>query len=191
MPNPSIHTPPATIPTRLLRLPLQSVLVVPFVLQLFAAVGLVGTLSFQNGQASVNEVAGNLRREIVARIQERLSAYLATPVSVDRFNANAAKAGTLNLEDIPRTASHFWQQIQVFDLTSAIYVGKASGQFVGAFRDSRGALSVRIAEPRTGSIYRTFAPSDRGYPSKLLQTVTTRRYDPRQRPWYRATVAAK
>lgn len=32
------------------RLPLQAVLVVPFVVQIFAAVGLVGYLSFRNGQ---------------------------------------------------------------------------------------------------------------------------------------------
>jgi hypothetical protein len=36
---------------------LQEVLIVPFVLQITIAVGLVGYLSFRNGQKAVNEVA--------------------------------------------------------------------------------------------------------------------------------------
>lgn len=36
-------------------IPLRTVLVVPFVLQIFAAVGLTGYLSFRNGQQAVNE----------------------------------------------------------------------------------------------------------------------------------------
>ena len=49
-------------------LPLQLVLVVPFVLQIFGAVGLVGYLSFKNGQKAVNDVAIQLRQEMSDRI---------------------------------------------------------------------------------------------------------------------------
>jgi hypothetical protein len=38
-------------------IPLRLILVVPFVLQIFAAVGLVGFLSFRNGQKAVNDLA--------------------------------------------------------------------------------------------------------------------------------------
>jgi diguanylate cyclase (GGDEF)-like protein len=40
--------------------PLRLILVVPFVLQIFGAVGLVGYLSFQNGQQAVNELVQRL-----------------------------------------------------------------------------------------------------------------------------------
>ena len=49
-------------------LPLQLVLVVPFVLQIFGAVGLVGYLSFKNGQKAINDVAIQLRQEMSDRI---------------------------------------------------------------------------------------------------------------------------
>ncbi|WP_293127473.1 hypothetical protein [Microcoleus sp. bin38.metabat.b11b12b14.051] len=54
------------------KVPLRIVLVVPFVLQIFGTVGLVGWLSFRNGQQAVNDVASQLRSEISSRIQERL-----------------------------------------------------------------------------------------------------------------------
>lgn len=54
------------------QLPLQAVLIVPFVLQIFAAVGLVGYLSFRNGQKAVNDVATQLRSEVSDRVHSTL-----------------------------------------------------------------------------------------------------------------------
>lgn len=45
---------------KLSNLPLQLVLVVPFVLQVLAAVGLVGYLSFRNGEKAISTLAGKL-----------------------------------------------------------------------------------------------------------------------------------
>lgn len=45
---------------------LRTVFIVPFVLQIGAAVGLTGYLSLRNGQKAVNEVTTQLRREITA-----------------------------------------------------------------------------------------------------------------------------
>lgn len=46
------------------KVPLHTVLIVPFVVQIFGAVGQVGYLSFRNGQQAVNNVATQLHREI-------------------------------------------------------------------------------------------------------------------------------
>ena len=54
------------------KVPLRTVLIVPFVLQVFAAVGLVGYLSFKAGQTAVNELAIQLQIEVRDRIQQRL-----------------------------------------------------------------------------------------------------------------------
>jgi hypothetical protein len=58
------------------KIPLRAVLVVPFVLQIFAAVGLVGYLSFRNGKRSVNDVATQVRTQVSARAKEYLDRYL-------------------------------------------------------------------------------------------------------------------
>ena len=58
------------------KLSLRTVLIVPFVLQTFGAVGIVGYLSFKNGQQAVNNVATQLRGEITNRIDLNLKSYL-------------------------------------------------------------------------------------------------------------------
>ncbi|WP_221643402.1 MULTISPECIES: hypothetical protein [unclassified Nostoc] len=50
------------------RLPLRSLLIVPFVLQIFAAVGLTGYISLRNGQKAVNDVSGQLCQEMSDRL---------------------------------------------------------------------------------------------------------------------------
>src|SRR5919199_141421 len=58
------------------RVPLRVILIVPFVVQVIGAVGLVGYLSFRNGQQTVNDISSQLRREVVARVQVQLRSYL-------------------------------------------------------------------------------------------------------------------
>jgi hypothetical protein len=58
------------------KVPLRLVLVVPFVLQIFAAVGLTGYLSLRNGQKAVNDLASQLRNQVSDRVAQHLNSYL-------------------------------------------------------------------------------------------------------------------
>ncbi len=55
------------------KLPLRTVLIVPFVLQTVSVVGLVGYLSFKSGQESVEDVAHQLIEQVAERISHRLT----------------------------------------------------------------------------------------------------------------------
>ena len=71
---------------------LRSVLVVPFVIQIFAVVGLTGYFSLRNGQRAVNDVASQLRNEISERIQDELADYAERPHLINQINADAQYA---------------------------------------------------------------------------------------------------
>ena len=88
---------------------LRTVLIVPFVLQIFATVGLVGYLSFKNGQKAVNEIADRLMAEVGSRVEQNLGSYLTVPHQVNQINAAAIELGTLNLQDLPVLQRHFWR----------------------------------------------------------------------------------
>ncbi|MGB3405061.1 MAG: hypothetical protein WBA77_20425 [Microcoleaceae cyanobacterium] len=53
-------------------IPLRLLLVVPFVIQIIAAVGLTGFLSFRNGQRAVNDLANQLQNEVSQRVELHL-----------------------------------------------------------------------------------------------------------------------
>ena len=61
------------------KVPLQAILIVPFVIQTVGTVAIVGYLSFRNGQKAVNHVAAQLRNETSSRIAQNLTHLVATP----------------------------------------------------------------------------------------------------------------
>ena len=69
------------------RLPLRLVLVVPFVVQTFAAVGLTAYFSFRNGQKAINDLVTQLQTEVSSRVDQHLDTYLATPHVINQINA--------------------------------------------------------------------------------------------------------
>lgn len=93
------------------KLSLQTLLIVPFVLQIFAAVGLTGYLSFRNGQKVINDLANRLSSEVSDRIDQHLDTYLATPQQINQINADAASLGQLNLQNLPKLGHFFWKQM--------------------------------------------------------------------------------
>ncbi|MBV7338596.1 SpoIIE family protein phosphatase [Chloroflexi bacterium TSY] len=167
----------------LLRIPLQPIIAIPFVIQLLVAVGLVGWLSFRNGQQAVNDVALQLRREISQSIQWRLHDYLAIPHLLNQVNANAVRTGELKMQD---TASEYflWQQIQLLEGASWIYFGaQQDGAFIGATRINESELQLVINDPSTEfqGLYYSFDAQGR----RLEQVnLVPDSYDARTRPWY-------
>jgi signal transduction histidine kinase/class 3 adenylate cyclase/CheY-like chemotaxis protein len=134
-----------------LRFHLGTVLILPFILQIIAAVGLVGYLSFRNGQRAVNQLASQLRHEVSDRVNQHLDNFLATPRQINRINLAAYKLGTLDILNLERTGRYFNQQIQAFKNVSYINVGSVDGNFVGVGRNDDGTLYLdQIESSRPG-----------------------------------------
>ncbi|EGK90623.1 PAS domain S-box protein [Microcoleus vaginatus PCC 9802] len=169
--------------------PLQTVLVVPFLVQIVGTVGVVGWLSFQNGQRAVNEVAAQLRGEISDRIKDRMENYMSIPHIVNHLNVQGIKLGQLNLENQQKLEHHFLEQIQYFDSISIIYTGKENGEHSGAIRTKERTL-ISAADSSTGNKLARYSADSQGNRVQLVQ-ISSDIYDPRTRPWYIAAAAAK
>jgi signal transduction histidine kinase/FixJ family two-component response regulator len=161
-----------TIATRIQlaqKVPLRLVLVVPFVLQIFAAVGLVGYLSLRNGQKAINDLATQLQTEVSDRIDQHLDSYLATPHQINQLNADNVKLGLLNLRDFKGMGHYFWKQIQVFDVG---YIGYTlpTGEYAAAgyFLDLQHATIDEISANTKGKAH-TYATNSQGNRTKLIK----------------------
>jgi signal transduction histidine kinase len=121
--------------------PLQIVLVVPFVLQIFGAVGLVGYLSFKNGQRAVNDLAEQLIHRTSDVVNEHLKSYLAVPQTLNQINADAIRRGLLDVRDREAVGKYFWDQMQAYDLTY-IGIGLTTGEGIGAARYDGKTISI-------------------------------------------------
>ncbi|NER78676.1 MAG: HAMP domain-containing protein, partial [Leptolyngbya sp. SIO1D8] len=112
---------------------LQHFLVIPFVLQIFGAVSLVGYLSFRNGQRAVSELAQKLTDKVSIIVDGHLDSYLEIPHKVSQINADAVQMGLLDLSDRETAGQYFWKQMQVYDLTYIGY-GLTTGEGAGGAR---------------------------------------------------------
>ena len=156
---------------------LRTVLIVPFVLQIFATVGLVGYLSFKNGQKAVNEIADRLMAEVGSRVEQNLGTYLTVPHQVNEINAAAIELGTLNLQDLPILQRHFWRQLQIFDTLTFTGLGLEQRDNLGAERIDNGSLTLRVSTAASNYDFRTYSTKESGEIDKLLNNKTN--FDPR------------
>jgi PAS domain S-box-containing protein len=163
--------------------PLKLVLVVPFILQMFAAVGLTGYLSLRNGQKAIDNLAAQLRSDITARIQQKLETYLKTPHQINLINATSYRQGALSLEEVESLKRHFWLQGLFSPDIGTIAVATERGEFIGANR-AQNYIAV-TQEATNGSLQRYKADAE-GHPTQLI--LEKPNYDPRQRSWYRNAV---
>lgn len=172
-------------PLRKLRL--RTTLVVPFILQIITAVGLVGFIAYRSGQRAVNDVASQLRTELTQRITEKLDSYTAAPKTINRLNAAAFAQGDLDVSN-PRGEYHFWEQMQIYPTLSYVYCGDETGSFFGAsrvFEQGDSTVLLHYSNASTGFIRQDFGFDEGGNRSAQLGTLD-RPFDPRTRPWYEA-----
>jgi PAS domain S-box-containing protein len=177
-----------------IKIPLRHVLVASFVLQIVAAVGIVGYLSFRNGERAVQELAQKLIAETGKRVEEKLTSFLEPIHWVNQLNAEAIDRAELNLQlerPQPRGEKFLWQQMRSFKSIQWISLGaEKSGEYLGIWRNPHdNSLQIVAASKSTNfhSIY--YATDGRGTRTAKLKAQPAT-YDARRRPWYKEAVAA-
>jgi signal transduction histidine kinase len=169
--------------------PLLAVLVVPFLLQIFTAVGLVGYFSFKNGQKAINDLANQLQREVSTRVDQHLHAYLSLPHQINQINLNAIRQGMLNLYDLDSSGRYFWQQAQIFKQFGFIGYALEDNTNSGAWRWLKGHDAAIIYHPGSSLKDYTYEADREGNRKKLL--YTTDFYAPKEDSYVQAVQAKK
>ncbi|NJO70906.1 MAG: hypothetical protein HC825_02775 [Oscillatoriales cyanobacterium RM1_1_9] len=171
-------------------LPLRSVLIIPFVLQLVTAVGLVGYISFRNGQRAVNDLATQLRGEVTNRIEDRLNNYVEQAQLLNQMVAHQIEGGQLNIQDAAAREAYFIKLIQTLPKIIHAYFGTVEGEFYGAarlFPESPYQISLRT-DWTEGNLNFYATDAQGNVTNRLIDSVEG--YDPRVRPWYKAALKA-
>ncbi|MCL1470004.1 methyl-accepting chemotaxis protein [Argonema antarcticum] len=174
--------------TKLLgKVPLQAILIVPFVVQIVGVVGLVGYLSFTNGQKAIADLASKLQNEVSSRIAGHLDTLLATPRQINQINLDAYELGNLNLQDLDRTGRYFYKQMQLFGDVGYINFGSVKGEFIGIGREDNGTLYMELMRSSDSGRYKRYALDNQGKP---IRVIAAEDYDFPNEDWYANAVKA-
>jgi len=152
--------------------PLQLVLIVPFLLQVFGAVGLVGYLSFKNGEKAVHDLGEQLIKRTCSEVSDHLDAYLSIPQQVIQINADVIRMGLLDLRDRKTQGKYLWHQMQAYDL-SYISIYLPTGEGAGAGRYDGKTVTIDDIPTKTPSLpnnQRTYLTDNDGNRTRILST---------------------
>lgn len=170
-------------------LPLRAVVIVPFVLQIFTAVGLVGYFSFQNGQRAVNDLSTQLRREVGDRIHLYIKGFVALPPRINQASEEVIKRKFVTLNSLNQIEQYIVLQMKLHPTVSYIAYGNNEGKLRGSERKPDGTLTLDHSDDVNKANYRIYKTNLEGDRPQLLETLPEK-YDVRQRPWYKAAEEA-
>jgi len=170
------------------KIPLKTVIIFPFVLQIVAAVGLTGWLSFRNGQKAIDDLVTQLQSEFTDRIHQHLKTHTSMAHTANQINADAIRLGLLDLTDRQGLERHFWKQVQDLKTVSYAGLGTPQGTYVGAQALKDNSTLIEISDSTTHNLLQIWNTNDAGKRTQLTKEPSN--YDPRKRPWYQAGLKA-
>lgn len=171
---------PANLPAKFR---LRTALVVPFVLEIAAAVGLIGYLSFLAARRAVNDLASQLRTSLSTQIERELEGYFTVPHDINQLNAVTFIQGTLDFQN-PQNIAQMHQQVRISPYIFGTYCGTEQGEFLGAGRSEIGSKEIRLwlTNAATKGRFLSYELDSRG--NRLAFLADDGEYNPRSRPWY-------
>jgi signal transduction histidine kinase/CheY-like chemotaxis protein len=178
-----------TSPSKPIRLPLRAVLIVPFVLQISAAVGLTGYFSLQNGQKAINDLVAQLQTKSTDRISQHLDSYADSTRYLTQLNAEQIGLGVLDVNDADQLARAFAKQVKIYNVGYILY-GSKTGEFTasGYYREStipkHGNPDISLVSPQrynNPDLY-NYTTTPQGKPDQLFEVVKA--YQFQKEGWY-------
>ncbi|MGK7885909.1 MAG: PAS domain S-box protein [Crocosphaera sp.] len=173
------------------KLRLRTTLVLPFVLQIVAAVSLVGYVSFNNGRKAVNTLADQLREELTAHIEAELKQYLDIPFNFNRLNGEILLRGGFDMANA-RDAKEFMTQVEISPYIYSSYCGDIKGQFLGAYRfNHQGSSKIAMSASNEGTNqhYYFYGMDDQGRRQQLIRKLQP--YSIEDRSWWKTAIVQK
>ena len=172
------------------KIPLQIMLIVPFVFETVRAVAVVGYLSYRNGQKAVNDVATQLQNDISDRIKENLTYLVAIPFqSFENYDATLSQ-NRIDLNNGRDVEKFLWRQLPAFPHVAATVFVTANQELFGAERQDDGTIVIRTSEVENNHTLTTYTTSPEGE-RREIANVGKPNFDPRKRPYYKIPVQQK
>ena len=166
---------------------LRLLLVVPFVVQIVAAVGITGYIAMRNGQQSVNDLANQLTNKTSRLVNQHLDSYLEAPPKINQINIDAITVGLLDLKDFAKVGRYFWKQMQAYNVAYISYA-LANGDYIGAgyLKEGSGIIIDEVSSKTKGIDFSYKVDRD----GNRLEVIQKIEYKPLEESWYPRTVKA-
>lgn len=168
------------------QIPLRLILIVPFALQIFGAVGITGWLSLKNGEKAVNDLTRELRSQVSARISQKLKDNLNTAPLLAKLNVEAIASNAIDPNNPQQLEDYLIRQLKQFDNVTTITIATEQPNYVGIGYERGNLLYLSLWNSADKGTLEWLIDAQK----KRHLVVQDRNYDHRRRPWYQDTIKA-
>ncbi|CAN5811262.1 hypothetical protein BH11PSE12_BH11PSE12_21670 [soil metagenome] len=170
---------------------LRRELVIPITVLVIGVSAAIGWVSMKAGTDAVQTLAQRIMIDVVNRInvatEKHLDGAFIALESVAPSHFNVPKIQPF-VNDMHALEIKLWASSGLFmDINNYVYFGGNDGRFVGVYRIATDNVELYWREPGASArqVYKVGAVGDR---AELLRTD---QFDPRQRPWYQASMTSE
>lgn len=170
--RPELQSPPSPkLSSKPFFLPLQIILVVPFLLQIFITVGTVGYLSYRNGQRAIKDLVNQLEDRASLQVSEYLDGFLDSSQETINLMGDAVELGIIDLKNHGQVTQYLWRLAQTFPNVTYMNYGEEDGTFIGLGRGYNNTNRLFIEEtfPHTLDHLYQFEIVDQGNKGRLYK----------------------
>lgn len=177
---------------------LRTILIIPFVLQIFGITALVGYLSLRSGKKAVEEMAYRLIETTSEQVVNELDSYLSQARQVNQRNVAALRSGAISLDDLDALHRYLiLQHLETPEITSVL-VGTPEGDFRVSHRVDQDQTEFTLlapedipieasrSMPRDPDQLGVYAVDEAGNLTREVFVIPN--FDVRNRPWYQDAV---
>lgn len=163
---------------------IRSLITFPYIIQVTAAVWLIGYFSVQSQQRNASEFSNVLRDNAITYLKQEIAEYLRPTIQIVKLNVDAQKGRPLDTQNPPEVIRQFKTLINVFPSVREVFLGDKTGNYLGVVRQIDDSLLVKVTENFPRRNWYSLDPL--GNLGSLFKSEKS--YDPRIRPWYQQAI---
>lgn len=152
-----------------------------------AAVIVISILAFVHGRSAANDLASQNVGQIHSRIEARINGLLSMTQRVNELTVQLVENEQLDIDHLRSWQGTLHENAQLFNEVSGIMYGSSEGEVVWMYRyPEEKYYDFGIKDEQTGTEVMQYSVADSG---EIIGDARPLEFDPRERPWYKETVA--
>lgn len=167
---------------------ISTIIIVPFVVQVVGAAGLVGYLSFRTGKNVIADLANQLIGEVSDRVYQNLDLYLAIPHQINNNKLDAIKLGFLDINNLDPWEKYLWRQVQHYPYINFTSIGNYLGDYRTGERLSDGTLMINLSGESTNFDFYSYYTDSEG--NRTTVALMVPQFDIREHTSYTSAAEA-
>ncbi|NBD34265.1 MAG: PAS domain-containing protein [Cyanobacteria bacterium] len=153
------------------KISLRWLLLIPFLIEIVSAIGLVSYFSYQSSKATVSEITHQLLHEMNEQVAQEIDHYLKIIDDINQQHLALVESGLANLDQLEQIHQYLIQEHQRFPAINSISFGNPQGDFVTSYRRSATELEAGRSTQENPSQLEFYTVQEDGRLGNHLRTI--------------------